>query len=107
VGRGAQGAPWRIAQIAHALHGTPAPSVPQGDALAALVAEHHEAILSFYGRDLGLRVARKHLGWYADAAGALPELRAAMLTATTEADVRALIVRAFTDLTPAPRKEAA
>ena len=76
VGRGAQGAPWRLAQIAHELHGTPAPVVPQGAALAEAVAAHHDDILSHYGRDLGLRVARKHLGWYADAAG-LPDLQAA------------------------------
>lgn len=70
VGRGAQGRPWVLAQIAAALHGRRAPVVPQGTALAALVAAHYEAILSFYGRDLGVRVARKHLGWYLDAAGA-------------------------------------
>lgn len=69
VGRGAQGRPWVLAQIAAALHGCRAPVVPQGAALADLVARHYEAILSFYGRDLGLRVARKHLGWYLDAAG--------------------------------------
>ena len=34
VGRGAQGAPWRLAQIAHSLYGTPAPQIPQGPALA-------------------------------------------------------------------------
>jgi tRNA-dihydrouridine synthase len=32
-------------------------------ARAALLLEHHEALLSFYGRDLGTRVARKHVGW--------------------------------------------
>ncbi|MGL6210774.1 MAG: tRNA dihydrouridine synthase DusB, partial [Paracoccaceae bacterium] len=43
VGRGAQGAPWRLAEIAHALYGTPAPAIPVGDALADLVTEHYEA----------------------------------------------------------------
>ena len=70
VGRGAQGAPWRPAQIAHALWGTPAPVVPQGAALADAVARHYDDILSLYGSELGLRVARKHLGWYAEASGA-------------------------------------
>ncbi|MEI6800754.1 MAG: tRNA dihydrouridine synthase DusB [Pseudomonadota bacterium] len=69
VGRGAQGRPWRLAEIAHALHGTPAPVIPQGDALGDMVAEHYTDMLSFYGRDLGLRCARKHLGWYLEAAG--------------------------------------
>jgi tRNA-dihydrouridine synthase B len=69
IGRGAQGAPWVLAQVAHALHGTPAPVIPQGDALADLILEHYEAMLTFYGMDLGGRVARKHLGWYLAAAG--------------------------------------
>jgi tRNA-dihydrouridine synthase B len=69
IGRGAQGTPWMLAVIAHALHGTPAPVIPQGGALADLVVEHYEAMLAFYGADLGARVARKHLGWYLAAAG--------------------------------------
>ncbi len=69
VGRGAQGAPWTLAVIAHALHGTPAPVIPTGDRLADLVVEHYEAMLAFYGVALGGRVARKHLGWYLEAAG--------------------------------------
>ena len=47
----------------------PAPQVPRGRAFADMVAGHYEAMLSFYGRDLGGRVARKHLGWYMDDAG--------------------------------------
>ncbi len=66
IGRGAQGAPWRLAEVAHALYGSPAPVVPEGQDLADLVIEHYESALAFYGRDLGLRVARKHLGWYLD-----------------------------------------
>ena len=95
VGRGAQGAPWRLAEIAHAIYGTPAPQAPQGAARAALVADHHEAILSFYGRDLGLRVARKHLGWYADEAGIDPSLRARMMVSLRPEEVHALIADAF------------
>ncbi|WP_273501430.1 tRNA dihydrouridine synthase DusB [Paracoccus sphaerophysae] len=97
VGRGAQGAPWRLAQIAHELHGTPAPVVPQGAALAEAVAAHHDDILSHYGRDLGLRVARKHLGWYADAAG-LPDpqaARAALMAAASPAAAAAAIRAVF------------
>ncbi len=95
VGRGAQGAPWRLAAISHALWGSPAPAIPTGTALADLVEEHYTAMLSFYGQELGLRVARKHLGWYADANGA--PLRAEMLRADTPAATIALIRRAFAD----------
>lgn len=95
VGRGAQGRPWRLAEIGSSLWGAPAPNIPQGSALAELVATHYRDMLSFYGRDLGLRVARKHLGWYADAAGCPPDRRAALLTATDPARVLDLIARAF------------
>jgi tRNA-dihydrouridine synthase len=74
--------------VAHALYGTPAPVQPQGAALADLVCEHYEAMLGFYGTALGLKVARKHLGWYLDRAGAP---KAEVLTATDPARVLALI----------------
>lgn len=93
IGRGAQGAPWVLAEIAHALHGTPAPVVPQGAALADFIAEHYEAMLDFYGVDVGLRLARKHLGWYADRLGA--PLRAQMMVAQTPEAALALIRAAF------------
>lgn len=96
VGRGAQGAPWRLAQIAHALHGTPAPRIPAGVALADLVAAHYEDMMSFYGTDPGLRVARKHLGWYAEANGAA-DGKQALFRATSAAETLRLIRSVFAD----------
>ncbi|MBU2962308.1 tRNA dihydrouridine synthase DusB [Citreicella sp. C3M06] len=91
VGRGAQGAPWRLAEIAHALYGTPAPQVPQGAALTQIVKEHYDEMIRFYGIDLGVRVARKHLGWYMDAAGTPPDLRRRVLTERTPSEVCVLL----------------
>lgn len=96
IGRGAQGAPWRLAQISHSLFGTPAPVVPQGAALGEMVAAHYEDMLGFYGRDLGMKCARKHLGWYLDEAG-LQAARGAVLTAEDPAFVLRLVVSAFAD----------
>ena len=95
IGRGAQGRPWLLAQIAHALYDTPAPVVPQGQALAHMVAGHYQAMLQFYGADLGLRVARKHLGWYLDAAGLAAD-RTALVTETNPDTVLHLIAQTFT-----------
>lgn len=100
VGRGAQGMPWKLAEISHALYGTPAPEIPKAEALADLVAEHYEAILGFYGKSLGLRCARKHLGWYLDSAGVT---RGDMLTESDPDTVLRLIRDAFTD----PERQAA
>ena len=104
VGRGAQGRPWALAQIAADLWGAPAPQVPQGAALADLVLAHHDAVLAFYGADLGLRVARKHLGWYLDEAGATGADRARILTQTDVAAVRASLRAVLTDA-PGPGLE--
>lgn len=87
VGRAARGAPWAVAEIAAGLSGAPRPRIPEGAARADLVRDHHEAMLSFYGRDLGLRVARKHLGWYMDRSGTPGPLRREVLTATSAAAV--------------------
>lgn len=95
VGRGAQGAPWRLAEIAAAVWGVPAPEVPRGAALADLVREHHAAACAFYGSELGGRVIRKHLGWYLDAAGVGQGIRRDVLTASAP-DVPALLDLAFT-----------
>ncbi len=93
VGRGAQGRPWALAEIAHALHGSTAPDVPTGDTLCDVISEHYEAMLSFYGVEIGRRLARKHLSWYAEVAAA--PLRAEMMVAETPAATLALIRRAF------------
>jgi nifR3 family TIM-barrel protein len=87
VGRGAQGKPWVLAQIAADIFGTPKPDIPKGHALVDMVAGHYEAMLDFYGADLGNRVARKHLGWYMDDAGTVPTLRKSILTAKAAKDV--------------------
>ena len=91
IGRGAQGKPWLLAQVAHDLFGAPAPVIPQGAEFARMVADHYEAIIRFYGEVIGLRVARKHLGWYMDTSNTPADLRRAMLTASSPADVHRLI----------------
>lgn len=91
IGRGAQGRPWVLAQVAHALYGSAAPNIPEDADLIAMVRGHYEAMLGFYGRDLGLRVSRKHLGWYMDDAGTGPALRRSILTSRDPADVLRLL----------------
>ncbi|MGV6803666.1 MAG: tRNA dihydrouridine synthase DusB [Ruegeria sp.] len=97
IGRGAQGKPWLLAQIAQNLWGADAPEVPQGEDLADMVRAHYQAMLGFYGADLGLRVARKHLGWYMDEAGTPVGLRRAVLTTRDPDEVLRLIGAALTE----------
>jgi tRNA-dihydrouridine synthase B len=97
IGRGAQGAPWRLAEVAHDLYGTPKPTIPDGSALARMILDHYDDMLTFYGRELGLRMARKHLGWYLDEAG-LPHAREPILTSTDPAEVIKLLELTFAEL---------
>ncbi|MGB1425719.1 MAG: tRNA dihydrouridine synthase DusB [Paracoccaceae bacterium] len=87
VGRGAQGRPWLLSELAHALFKAPKVARPTLKEFSQLVAEHYDSILQFYGRELGVRVARKHLGWYMDEAGTAQVLRRKILTAATPEDV--------------------
>ncbi|EEW25978.1 tRNA dihydrouridine synthase DusB [Rhodobacter ferrooxidans] len=95
VGRGAQGRPWLLAQISAEVYGTPQPLVPQGAALADLVIGHYQDMLGFYGRDLGVKVARKHLGWYLEAAGVAGQR--GMMTADDPAQVIRALRSAFAE----------
>lgn len=64
VGRAAQGRPWIFREIDHFLQtGThlPAPYIAE---VRALMDEHLRAHYGFYGDYLGVRTARKHIGWY-------------------------------------------
>ena len=64
IGRGAYGKPWLLGQVMHWLeHGTSLPD-PTIDQQYDLILEHYEAMLSHYGRETGVKMARKHLGWY-------------------------------------------
>jgi len=101
VGRGAQGRPWQLAQIAAELYGTPAPNIPKGRAFSDMVSGHYDDILTFYGKTLGLRVARKHLGWYMDEAETQADLRRRILTAKESAEVFNLLPEAMAEAVPA------
>ena len=64
VGRAAQGRPWIFREIDHYLRtGTHLPA-PYVDEVRALMNEHLRAHYAFYGDYLGVRTARKHIGWY-------------------------------------------
>jgi nifR3 family TIM-barrel protein len=69
VGRGAYGAPWLPARIAAFLSSGRDPGPPPLGRQARVAREHVEAMLSHYGTELGLRNARKHIGWYLEKSG--------------------------------------
>ena len=67
VGRGAYGRPWVARVIEAGLAGDDQPE-PDAEARLALVLAHFAETLAFYGDRLGVRIFRKHLGWYVEKA---------------------------------------
>ena len=64
IGRGAYGKPWLLGQAMHWLrHGTEI-AAPDLATQFELVLEHYDAMLAHYGEVTGVKMARKHLGWY-------------------------------------------
>jgi tRNA-dihydrouridine synthase B len=65
IGRAAQGRPWIFREIAHYLATGEVLAAPDAAEACAVLCGHLEALYAFYGEPQGLRIARKHLGWYA------------------------------------------
>ena len=64
VGRAARGRPWLFSAMEHYLtHGETLPD-PSAEWISRVVLKHLEQLYAFYGEHKGIRIARKHLGWY-------------------------------------------
>ncbi len=64
IGRGAQGRPWLLSQTAAVIDGRAPAADPEQAVIHEVMAAQYEETLSLYGETVGLRTARKHLGWY-------------------------------------------
>ncbi|MBS9476339.1 tRNA dihydrouridine synthase DusB [Ancylobacter radicis] len=106
VGRGAQGRPWFPGQVAARLATGHVPADPALAEQRDVLLELYDGWLAHYGRELGLRCARKHIGWAlaaaAHSAGRPPETarlwRQRLLTLDEPAHVAAGIRDAYDDL---------
>jgi tRNA-dihydrouridine synthase B len=103
VGRGAQGRPWFPGQLARYLATGRREAPPPLEQQLALVSALYGEMLGHYGRDIGLKHARKHLGWALDVAAAIARVpahglkihRSAVLTAIDPATVLRRLAEAF------------
>ncbi|QBX37905.1 tRNA dihydrouridine synthase DusB [Brevundimonas sp. S30B] len=68
LGRGVYGRPWLAARLEAALRGERVDPEPGRAERLAVVIEHLRASVGFYGLPLGLKMFRKHLGWYIEQA---------------------------------------
>jgi tRNA-dihydrouridine synthase B len=104
IGRGAYGRPWFVAQVIEWLKSRRrVPDPPLSSQYATLTA-HYNAMLSHYGSDVGVKIARKHVGWYSKGLIGSAEFRAAV---NQTADPRAVsnLIRGFYE--PLIEREAA
>lgn len=64
IGRGSCGKPWILKQTISYLNNDGVDAEPDNNEKCRLVLEHYDGILSYYGKEKGIGIARKHLSWY-------------------------------------------
>jgi tRNA-dihydrouridine synthase B len=90
LGRAAHGSPWIFRDVNYFLsHGKKAPALPIRKVCDTILA-HLESLYAFYGEETGVRVARKHLGWYFEKLQDAPDVRRELMAASTSASQFAL-----------------
>ena len=75
IGRGAYGRPWLLGQMILALRDGGSRPDPSLDEQLATMVEQYEDMLSLYGRQTGVNLARKHIGWYTKGLPGSAEMR--------------------------------
>jgi tRNA-dihydrouridine synthase B len=95
IGRGAYVRPWLPGHLAvYAATGV-MPAAPSDSELLCLILRHYEALLTHYGPWVGIKAARKHLGWYLADRVLPPSLRQALMTGTDAGQVMRLLETVF------------
>ena len=64
IGRGAYGKPWLLGQVIQWLEDGNEVADPDMAEQYSVIVEHYKAMCELYGENIGVRVARKHIGWY-------------------------------------------
>jgi nifR3 family TIM-barrel protein len=108
IGRGAQGRPWFPGQVARHLAGGPPEAQPALSVQFELITALYDEMLSHHGERIGVRHARKHLGWALDTAAAtagasalsLKTQRERVLTAQEPRETLRRLAEAFDALVP-------
>ena len=104
LGRGVYGRPWLAAHLDRALRDGTVLVEPDRQERFDIVVEHMRASCAFYGDHLGLRMFRKHLGWYVEQAPwpADPADRRAAKSRLCRLEEPALVAEALADLWDRP-----
>jgi len=104
IGRAAQGQPWLFKQIADYLNGGTVSEIPSSEQRATIITDHLNAVHKFYGKLLGVRLARKHIKWYLQNWETnTPELLRKEINATEQPHVQLALIKRFLFDTAAQR----
>jgi tRNA-dihydrouridine synthase B len=102
IGRGSNGRPWFLRQaMDYLLHGIVTPT-PNLETQYKTLLEHFDAMLTHYGPSAGLRISRKHLGWYSKGLARSSEFRSKVNTTDDAEKARALIDEFYLPLLEQP-----
>ena len=88
IGRGACGRPWFLSQVIRFLATGERLPDPPAEVQRDTLLEHFDAMLLHYGAETGVRMARKHVGWYARGFPGAAEFRARAMTMTDPQAIR-------------------
>ena len=86
IGRAAQGRPWLFREVSSYLATGVAVSPPSTAEVRDIMLAHLESLHAFYGEDVGVRIARKHLGWYCRQLPTRPRPPVKLMQATVASD---------------------
>ncbi len=106
IGRGAYGRPWFLNQVTHYLATGRRLPDPAIEAQLSVLLEHYESMLTHYGERAGMRMARKHIGWYSKGLPGSAEFRSKVMILDDTEAVKSAIVEFYSPLTGNEQKVA-
>ena len=96
IGRAAQGNPWLFSQINHFLNTGERLEKPNNVAIQQILLDHLDKLYHFYGDTCGVRIARKHIGWYFSLIDEIPVIAKTTINqASNPSEQRRLVNLAF------------
>ncbi len=94
IGRGTYGKPWLINQAINFISGNKI-SEPTALEKLSIILEYYDSVLEYYGKDTGMKIARKHIGWYSIGLKNSSEFRMRINNMTDSMEVKENIVSFF------------